>query len=140
MTPVLPSWKPTSSRAIASCHGAAAMAMPAKTTISTTALRAMTAVRLMRSAQTPQSGTSGAPTTKISELKMPMNARRASPATPSSRRRRRQEGEDLAHARRLDDRREAVDGEQGSPVVAGLAGHEVRVGMRRNYLQFGACC
>ncbi len=56
------------------------------TTASTSALRTMTALRLYLSAHTPHSGTSGRPTTKISELYRPMKAIRSASGTPSSRR------------------------------------------------------
>ncbi len=87
ITPVLPSWNPMSSMLAASCHGSRDRATPAKTTASTMALLTITALRLYLSAQTPHSGTSGAPTTKTRVLKMPMKVSRASPVTPSSSRR-----------------------------------------------------
>ena len=86
ITPVLPSWNPMSSIARASCQGSRASATRPNTTASTRELRTMTALRLYLSAQTPQSGTSGAPTMKISELKSPTNASRSAGATPISRR------------------------------------------------------
>ena len=86
MTPVLPSWKPTRSMLAASCQGSRLRATPANTTASTRALRTMTALRLYLSAHTPQSGTSGAPTTKISALKIPTKRSRSGSATPISRR------------------------------------------------------
>jgi hypothetical protein len=46
ITPVFPSWNPMSSMLTATCQGSRARAIPAKTTASTTALRAMTALRL----------------------------------------------------------------------------------------------
>ena len=46
----------------------------------------MTTLRLYLSAQAPQSGTSGAPTTKISAENNPMNASRSVSTTPMSRR------------------------------------------------------
>ena len=82
ITPVLPSWSPMSSRLAASCHGSRLSATAANTTASTIALRAITALRLYLSAHTPHSGTSGAPTTKISELKIPTKARRSLSSTP----------------------------------------------------------
>ncbi len=84
ITPVLPSWKPIRSIETASCHGSRESATPANTTASTSALRTMTTLRLYLSAHTPHSGTSGMPTTKISALKMPMNASRSSCGTPIS--------------------------------------------------------
>ena len=86
MTPVLPSWNPMSRIDSASCHGSCDSATQANTTASTSALRTMTALRLYLSAQTPQSGTSGMPTTKISALNRPTNASRSASATPISRR------------------------------------------------------
>ncbi len=86
ITPVLPSWNPMSSIESASCHGSRDRATPANTTASTRALRMMTALRLYLSAQTPHSGTSGRPTTKTSELKSPMKARRSASSTPIWRR------------------------------------------------------
>ena len=86
MIPVLPSWNPMSSMATASCHGSRASATAAKTTASTSALRTMTTLRLYLSAHAPHNGTSGIPTTKISALKMPMNASRSDSGTPISRR------------------------------------------------------
>ena len=70
----------------ASCHGSWLSATPPKTTASTRALRMITALRLYLSAQTPQSGTSGGPTTKIIEPKIPTNCSRSGSATPISRR------------------------------------------------------
>src|SRR3954447_5130590 len=49
---------------------------------STTALRAITALRLYLSAQTPHRGTSGAPTTKTSALNNPTNVSRSDGGTP----------------------------------------------------------
>ncbi len=86
ITPVFPSWKPISSMLNASCHGSRDNATPANTTASTMQLRTMTALRLYLSAQTPQSGTNGMPTTKISALNRPMNASRSASGTPMSRR------------------------------------------------------
>ena len=86
MTPVLPSWNPTNSMLSASCHGSRLRATPANTAASTRALRATTAFRLYLSAQTPQSGTSGAPTMKISDPKIPTKRSRSGSATPISRR------------------------------------------------------
>ena len=74
------------SRLIASCHGSWDSATQAKTTASTSALRATTAFREYLSAQTPQSGTSGIPTTKISAEKSPTNAARSASGTPTTRR------------------------------------------------------
>jgi len=45
ITPVLPSWNPIRRRLRASCHGSRDSATQAKTTASTSALRAMTAFR-----------------------------------------------------------------------------------------------
>src|SRR5262245_34368496 len=84
ITPVLPSWNPISSRLRASCHGSWDSATQAKTTASTRQLRTMTALREYLSAQTPQSGTSGAPTTKISAVNRPTNERRSALGTPIS--------------------------------------------------------
>ena len=75
-----------SSMLSASCHGSRDSATPANTTASTSALRTMTALRLYLSAQTPHSGTSGIPTTKISELNSPTKASRSASGTPISRR------------------------------------------------------
>ncbi len=86
ITPVFPSWNPISSMLTASCHGSRESATPANTTASTRALRTMTALRLYLSAQTPQSGTSGMPTTKISAVNKPTNASRSAWGTPISRR------------------------------------------------------
>ena len=86
MIPVLPSWKPMSSIASATCQGSRARATPAKTTASTSALRTMTTLRLYLSAHAPHNGTSGMPTTKISALNSPMKASRSEAATPISRR------------------------------------------------------
>ncbi len=82
ITPVFPSWKPINSIESASCHGSRESATHANTTASTRQLRTITALRLYLSAQTPQSGTSGIPTTKISALNRPMNASRSSCGTP----------------------------------------------------------
>ena len=86
MIPVLPSWKPMSSIASATCHGSRARATPMNTTASTRALRTMTTLRLYLSAQAPHSGTSGMPTMKISALNTPMNVSRWLSGTPISRR------------------------------------------------------
>ncbi len=86
MTPVFPSWNPMRSMLRASCHGSVDSATPANTTASTSALRTMTALRLYLSAHTPHSGTSGIPTTKISELKSPTKVSRSASDTPISRR------------------------------------------------------
>ena len=72
ITPVLPSWNPTSSRLSPSCHGVRLRATAPNTTASTSALRMMTALRLYLSAQTPHSGTIGSPSTNTSELSRPM--------------------------------------------------------------------
>ena len=72
ITPVFPSWSPTSRRLAASCHGSRARATPAKTTASTRALRTMTARRLYLSAQTPQNGTRTMPNTKMRLLNRPV--------------------------------------------------------------------
>ena len=66
----------------ASCHGSRLRATPANTTASTSALRTITALRLYLSAHTPQSGTSGAPTMKMSEPKIPTNRSRSGSGTP----------------------------------------------------------
>ena len=82
ITPVLPSWNPISSRLSASCHGSRDSATQTNTTASTRQLRTMTALREYLSAQTPQSGTSGMPTTKISDENSPTNWRRSASGTP----------------------------------------------------------
>jgi hypothetical protein len=82
ITPVFPSWNPISSRLSASCHGSCDSATQANTTASTMQLRTMTALRLYLSAHTPQSGTSGAPTTKISAVNSPTNDNRSARGTP----------------------------------------------------------
>ena len=87
MTPVLPSWRPVSSSAAASCQGSAASATPAKTTASTTALRTITARRLILSAHTPQNGTRKMPNTKMSAVKRPVSGITCSGAIPTSCRR-----------------------------------------------------
>ena len=53
--------------ATAICHGSRASAATVSTIAMTSELRTMTAFRLILSAQTPHSGTSGSPSTKISE-------------------------------------------------------------------------
>ena len=85
MTPVLPSWRPTSINAPATCHGCCASATRAKTPVSTSALRTITALRLYLSAHTPHSGTRGRPSTKTRELNRPTKATRSAWGTPSSR-------------------------------------------------------
>ena len=82
ITPVLPSWNPISSRLSASCHGSRDSATQTNTTASTRQLRTMTALREYLSAQTPHSGTSGAPTMKISDVNSPTNWRRSASGTP----------------------------------------------------------
>ena len=59
----------------------------------------MTALRLYLSAQTPHSGTSGAPTMKIRELNRPTNASRSAGGDAHLAQVDRDEGEDLADAR-----------------------------------------
>jgi hypothetical protein len=86
MTPVFPSWNPMRSIDRASCQGSRDRATAANTTASTSALRTMTALRLYLSAHTPHSGTSGMPTTKISELNNPTKASRSASGTPMPRR------------------------------------------------------
>ncbi len=86
ITPVLPSWNPIRRRLSASCHGSRDSATQTNTTASTRALRAMTALREYLSAQTPQSGTSGIPTTKISAENSPTNVARSASDTPTTRR------------------------------------------------------
>ena len=86
ITPVLPSWNPIRSTASASCHGSRARAAIENTTASTSALRTITALRLILSAHTPHSGTSGRPTTNMSELYRPTNGSRSVSGTPRSRR------------------------------------------------------
>ena len=88
-----------SSIARASCHGSRASATSPKTTASTSELRTMTALRLYLSAQTPHSGTSGAPTMKIRELNRPTKARRSAGAHAHLAQVDRHEREDLADAR-----------------------------------------
>ncbi len=117
ITPVLPSWKPTRSIEPASCHGSRLRATQAKTTASTRALRTMTTFRLYLSAHTPQSGTSGAPTTKIRALNRPTKWSRSAPETPIWRQVGRREGEDLADAQALDDRRRAEDRQEDPPIL-----------------------
>ena len=82
ITPVLPSWNPISSRLSASCHGSRDSATHTNTTASTRQLRTMTALREYLSAQTPHSGTSGAPTMKISDVNSPTNWSRSAWGTP----------------------------------------------------------
>ncbi len=84
MTPVFPSWRPTRSMLTAICHGAVARAMPAKTTASTIALRAITARRLYLSAHTPQRGTRKIPNTKMRLLNSPVNVGMSRAARPTS--------------------------------------------------------
>ena len=101
----------------ASCHGSRDRATPAKTTASTTALRTMTTLRLYLSAQAPHSGTSGAPTTKISALNSPTNASRSVVLDAHLAQVRRQQGEDLADAEPLDHRGDPEDRHDDPPVL-----------------------
>ena len=71
ITPVFPSWKPTSNRLPASSQGWRLSATRPKTSASTTALRAMTSLRLYLSANTPHRGTRGSPKTNMSALRRP---------------------------------------------------------------------
>ena len=87
ITPVFPSWSPTSRRLAASCHGSWAIATPANTTASTTALRTITARRLYLSAQTPQNGTRTMPNTKIRLLNRPVKVGTWDAGSPTSPRR-----------------------------------------------------
>ena len=86
ITPVLPSCSPIRRMLSASCQGSRDKATQANTTASTSALRTMTALRLYLSAQTPHSGTNGAPTTKMSDPNSPTNGSRSASGTPISRR------------------------------------------------------
>ena len=121
MIPVLPSWNPISSIARASCHGSRARATAANTTASTSALRTMTTLRLYLSAQAPHSGTSGIPTTKISALKMPMNASRSCCGDAHLAQVGRQQREDLADAEALDHRGDPEHRDEDPPVLGGAA-------------------
>ena len=122
ITPVFPSWNPISSIARASCHGSRASGHSPKTTASTRALRTMTALRLYLSAQTPHSGTSGAPTMKIRELNRPTNASRSAGGDAHLAQVDRDEREDLADAQSLDHRHGPEHRHEDAPVLGGSRG------------------
>ena len=111
----------------ASCHGSRESATPANTTASTSALRTMTALRLYLSAQTPQSGTSGMPTTKIERAEQPDEREPVRLGDAHLAQVGRQEREDLADAEALDHRRDPEDRDEDAPVL-GRAGGWGRIG------------
>ena len=115
ITPVLPSWNPTSRRLSPSCHGVRLSATAANTTASTTALRMITALRLYLSAQTPHSGTIGRPSTNTSELSTPIVGPMSAFGTLHALQVEQHEREDLAHAEGLHEGCEAVEDEQHHP-------------------------
>jgi len=85
ITPLLPSWNPTSIIPTTSCHVVWLAAITPKTSASTRALRMITALRLYLSAQTPHSGINGSPVRKNSAPRMPTKWGMSAADTPTSR-------------------------------------------------------
>ena len=115
--PCCPAGTRSASRRSPSATARARARRAANTTASTSALRTMTALRLYLSAHTPHSGTSGSPTTKISELYRPDERDPVRLGDAELAQVRRQQGEHLAHAHALDELRDPEGGDRDAPVL-----------------------